>query len=185
MKQGLFGLLFLLTTTAWLSAQSVSLSFQQESISIPFTRFEQWNPGVEIGYGFAPREKGNGLRQVNINAGYFFHQEVTSAFYAKVEYNFAFHIAKDIYFDVVPAAGYMHSFYPGEVYTPDGEGSYDLKRQFGRPHLWVESGVGFSFFRSKTISPFIQYRFAVETPFANGIPVFPHSFYELGVQYKL
>ncbi|MEM1325526.1 MAG: hypothetical protein AAGI23_06205 [Bacteroidota bacterium] len=173
------------TMSSWLTAQSISLSFQQESVSLPFTRFEQWNPGAEIEYGFAPREKGTGLRQVNISVGYYFHRELASAFYAKVEYDFAFRIAEDTYLDLVPAAGYMHSFYPGEVYESDGAGNYNLKRQLGRPHLWIESGFGVSFFRSKKISPFMQYRLAVETPFGNGIPVFPHSFYQLGLQYKL
>ena len=79
----------------------------------------------------------------------------------------------------------MHSFYPGNVYELNSEGDYNLKRQLGRPHLWLESGLGVSFFRTKQISPFIQYRFALETPFANGIPVFPHSFYQAGVNYKI
>lgn len=185
MKNWLLIVLLIAGWSSWLSAQSVRLSFQQESISIPFTRFDQWNPGMEIEYAFAPRKKGSGLRQVSLGVGYFFHREVASAFYAKVEYNFAFRIAEDTYIDVVPAVGYMHSFYPGELYEPDGAGNYNLKRQFGRPHLWIESGIGFSFLRSKRVSPFVQYRFALETPFGNGIPVFPHSLYQLGLQYQL
>jgi len=168
-----------------IQAQSIGISFQQESISLPFTRFEQWNPGGEIEYGFSEWEKGNGLRQVYLTLGYYFHREVESAFYLKVEYDIALRITDDIHFDIVPALGYMHSFYPGEIYEPIGEGNYELKKQLGRPHLWIESGLGFSFFRTKPISPFLQYRFAVETPFANGIPVFPHSFYQVGIQYKL
>jgi len=184
MKKLLFFMLLSMVTIG-LSAQSIGISFQQESISLPFTRFEKWNPGGEIEYGFSEWEKGNGLRQMNLTLGYYFHRDVESAFYLKAEYDIALRISKDIYFDIVPAIGYMHSFYPGDIYQPTGDGNYELRQQFGRPHLWIESGLGFSFFRTKTISPFLQYRFAVETPFANGIPVFPHSFYQIGLRYKL
>ncbi|MEM8528534.1 MAG: hypothetical protein AAGG68_28105 [Bacteroidota bacterium] len=184
MKELLFCAL-ISTITFGLSAQSIGVNFQQESVSWPFTRFDQWNPGAEIEYGFPAWEKGNGLRQVNLTLGYYFHRDVESAFYLKAEYNITLRIADDFHLDIVPALGYMHSFYPGEIYRLTSDGNYELKQQLGRPHLWLESGLGFSFFRTKQISPFLQYRFALETPFANGIPVFPHSFYQAGVQYKI
>lgn len=168
-----------------LQAQSIGISIQQESISVPFTRFSSLHPGAEIEYGLSTWEKGSGIRQINLTLGYYFHDEVTSAFYLKTEYDIALRITDNIHFDIVPAIGYMHSFYPGEVYEPTENGNYQLKKQLGRPHLWVETGLGFSFFRTKQISPFLQYRFAIETPFGNGIPVFPHSFYQVGVHYKL
>jgi len=170
---------------AIVQAQSIGISLQQESVSFPFTRFDQLNPGMEIEYGAAQWEKGTGLRQINFTLGYFFHRQVESAFYLKVGYNLAFRLAENIHFDIVPALGYLHTFYPGEIYEPNANGDYSLKKQTGRPHLLAETGLGFSFFRTRQWSPFLQYRFGLETPFANGIPVFPHSFYQAGLHYRL
>ena len=168
-----------------LQAQTIGFSLQQESVSWPFTRFDALNPGAEITYGFSSREKVSGFRQLNIAVGYFYHRKVESAFYVKLSYDIGLKLTDDIHFNIIPALGYLHTFYPGQVYEPVSNGEYAPKRQYGRPHLLAESGLGFTFFQSKRISPFVRYRFAVETPFANGVPVFPHSFYQLGFRYRL
>jgi hypothetical protein len=179
----LLGCLCILLTTH-VSAQSLSLSFQQESASFPFTRFAELHPGVELGYGFAATETNRGSRYLELNGGYFYHQKVSSAFYVKASYNWGFELTEQLQLDLRPSLGYLHSFYPGNVYE-NVNGDFVGKTQYGRPHALIEAAAGLTLFPHRSISPFVRYRFGVETPFANGVPAFPHSFYQVGLVYHL
>ncbi|MEL6589938.1 MAG: hypothetical protein AAFQ68_07660 [Bacteroidota bacterium] len=174
-------LLFLLSTSY---AQTLRLGGQQESSSLPFTSFAELHPGFELSYGFAPTDKGTRSTQWWISGGYFHHRGLESAAYVKVSYAWQQPVGDVLQLELAPSLGYLHSFYPGNVYElRDGE--YQAITQYGRPRVMAEVGFTAALWPDKAISPFVQYRFGIESPFANGIPVFPHSFYQIGISYQL
>ena len=169
-----------------LDAQTIRLGAMQESASFPFSRFAELHPGVELSYGFAPklREQSNRSTQWWISGGYFFHRSVESAYYLKASYAWQMSMGEIVQIELAPSLGYLHSFFPGNIYELQA-GEYQAITQYGRPHVMAEIGFTALFLPSSKLSPFVQYRFGVEGPFANGIPVFPHSFYQIGLSYHL
>ncbi|MEL6672886.1 MAG: hypothetical protein AAFR61_11865 [Bacteroidota bacterium] len=167
-----------------LPAQTWQLALQQESTTIPFTRFRELHPGLEVAYVQPVNKRGNWERSWVVQAGYFYHRSLSSAVYVKGGAQFRYQPISVLALDLQPTVGYMHSFFPGNVYELE-EGNFVGKTQYGRPTALIDVGVGLSFFPESKWSPFIRTRLGVETPFANGIPVFPHTFYQLGLSYRI
>lgn len=184
MKTILLGAALLLLTPMSSLAQTLSLSVQQESSTLPFTRFKELHPGFELSYGLAPVLTAKGNRQWEVSVGYFFHRQLSSSTYLKATHRWTFGLGELAELHLAPSVGYLHSFYPGNVYQQK-DGDFVGKTQYGRPHALVEAAFGLGFFPGRTIQPFVRYRFGLESPFANGIPVFPHSFYQIGLSYQL
>jgi len=81
--------------------------------------------------------------------------------------------------------GYLHTFYPAELYQQTESGDFEVVNQLGRPHLYVNLGVGLTYLGSNKMQPFIRQELFIETPFANGIPVIPHSLLKIGIHIKI
>ncbi|MEL7533683.1 MAG: hypothetical protein AAFN10_20390 [Bacteroidota bacterium] len=178
--------LFTILGLGSMQAQELRLGFQQESASFPFTRFAELHPGVELSYGFAPKPKDETNRSTQwwISGGYFYHREVEAAYYLKASYAWQMPLGDIAQLELAPSLGYLHSFYPGNVYELQ-DGEYQAITQYGRPHVMAEVGFTALFLPNSKVRPFVQYRFGIESPFANGIPAFPHSFYQIGLSYNL
>ena len=164
--------------------KNISVTVLNESISFPFTRFTPMHPGIEIGTNLFHSEKLNKSYEVNAYIGGYHHESISNAFYLKGEY--VYHIAawEKLSCDLLAGLGYQHSFYPGELYSPKENGDYDATKQKGKPHAIANIGIGSTYRRWKTIEPFVKYEFMVESPFANGIPVIPHTIFKLGFNFK-
>ncbi len=184
-----FALLVFLLGTTLLAAQKIehfSVAVMNESIAFPFTRFAPVHPGLEIGATFWSKEKENSNRYLSAYAGGFYHEKIETGFYLRAEYLFAFKIVDGLYADVPVGIGYLHTFFPSELYEQNPEtGSFEEASQFGRPHGLVTAGVGIRYAGNSRVQPFIRQELAVETPFANGFPVIPHTFLKLGVNLKI
>jgi len=79
----------------------------------------------------------------------------------------------------------MHTFYPAELYEQNDAGEFESINQAGRSHLYLSAGVGFTYLGSSKVQPFIRQELMLETPFANGIPLIPHSLLKVGLQINL
>ncbi len=169
-----------------LQAQSIRIGAMQEASTFPFTSFAELHPGVELSYGFAPKPKEGTNRSTQwwVSGGYFFNPSIESAFYLKASYAWQMPVADVVQLELAPSLGYLHSFFPGNIYELQN-GEYQAITQYGRPHVMAELGFTALFLPNSKVNPFVQYRFGVEGPFANGIPVFPHSFYQIGISYNL
>ncbi|MEC7755038.1 MAG: hypothetical protein VYB44_13500 [Bacteroidota bacterium] len=166
--------------------QRISIAAMTESMAFPFTRFTPLHPGMEMSYELNEKKHTNRLSNMNLQLGWYFHRKVENAFYLKAEWAVSFKISDSFTADVYYGAGYMHVFYPGKVYelNPDS-GTFESIKQTGRPHLLANAGLGFTYRNSSALEPFIRQDFAIETPFANGIPVMVHSFLKAGTHIKL
>ena len=123
-------LALILSGAGALFAQQIQLGAMQESTSLPFNRFKEFHPGGEISYLPSPRAGNIFDRQWQFSAGYFFHREVESAFYLKTSHLWLYPVHEVFTVELSGGGGYLHSFYPGNVYTLQ-EGDFVAKTQYG------------------------------------------------------
>ncbi len=180
----LFCLLLGLAGSRGLLAQEnkqLSLTVMNESIAFPFTGLVEFHPGFEVGVPLLSNEKGISTSQINAYVGWFLHKHIENSFYLRAEYMHTFKIGSVFRAGMYGGAGYMHAFYHGTLLEIDPEsGAISGTRQYGRPRALVSTGIMISAETKKGINPFIKQEFSVETPFANGVPIMPHSFLKLG-----
>ncbi|MEO1515376.1 MAG: hypothetical protein AAFV95_10195 [Bacteroidota bacterium] len=186
-KYAFLFLFFLGTQTVFSQTfQQFSFAATSEAIGLPFTNYLPYHPGVEISGTLRKKDKANNVQYLNVKAGFFYHRRLETAIYLGGEYQFSQKLFRQkISVDFPVGLGYLHSFYPGELYEQNGEGGFEKVNQLGRPHLYVNLGVGLTYLGIGRFQPFIRQELMVETPFANGIPAIPHSLVKIGVQIKL
>tara|TARA_R110001599_G_scaffold84130_1_gene226549 strand:+ start:36550 stop:37125 length:576 start_codon:yes stop_codon:yes gene_type:complete len=184
-------LVFLFFVTFWKSSKAqlierISLAGSKESTALPFTRSLPIHPGGEIVLTFNEKKREKSITSWNLGIGGFHHKKIANAFYLKGEYHYRPIIKSTLTIDIVGNLGYMHTFYPGEVYELNKHtGDFEKITQYGRPHVLAGVGIGITYIKSENIHPFIRQELAIESPFANGIPVMIHSFVKIGISYQL
>jgi len=168
------------------TVKGISLSLMKESTAFPFTRFLPVHPGGEIGVTLGEKIREKSITNWNLGIGGFHHKNIANAFYLKGEFQYRPIIKSILTLDMIGNLGYMHTFYPGEVYELNEQtGDFEKITQYGRPHVLAGVGIGVTFIKSKKVHPFIRQELAIESPFANGIPVMIYSFLKLGISYQL
>jgi len=187
-KKFVFFCLLLLFSTNMHSQklEQLSVLVQSEAIGFPFTNYSPVHLGIELNATIRKKEKEKNIQYLNAKAGFFYHRKLETAIYLGGEYQYSQKLFKQkISIDLPVGLGYLHSFYPGEIYEQNNEGDFETINQFGRPHLYVNLGIGLTYLNEGKIQPFIRQELLLETPFANGIPVIPHSLLKVGIQIKL
>lgn len=166
--------------------QQYAVSLNSEAIGLPFTNYSPIHPGIEITGTIRKKEKAKSVRYTNLKMGFFHHQRVENAIYLGGEYQYSQKLFKQkLSLDLPVGLGYLHSFYPAEIYEQNDSGDFEKITQLGRPHLYVNLGIGVTYTGADKVQPFVRQELLLETPFANGIPVIPHSILKIGIQIKL
>jgi len=166
--------------------KQLSLTAMNESIAFPFTSYSEFHPGVELGVSIHTSEKEHSIRQLNVYVGWFLHQYIESSFFLRGEYSYKLKLGEAFTAGFYGGAGYMHTFYPGTLYEIDeNTGEMIPLSQLGRPRALISAGLQLSYRTAVGIEPFVKQEFSIETPFANGIPLMPHSFLKLGININL
>lgn len=179
-------LTFLSLFTKAQEVKRLSVTGMTESMAFPFTRYAPFDPGIEVGYAMKETERPGIIKAVNLHLGWYYHRRVENAYYLRAEWAWQFKIADFLTADLYSGIGYMHVFYPGEVYELNNStGDFEKIRQKGRPHALGNLGIGFTYRNQSRLEPFIRQDLGIESPFANGIPVMVHSFLKIGTHIKL
>lgn len=171
-----------------LSAQvidNLDIALQSESISYPFSRVSPVHPSIQIGTSFRKRIKEKSERNYNLYLGFYHHKDVENGIYLRGEYAHTFIIAKKVGITLPIGLGYLHTFYPGELFSQNDDGSFSKVNQLGRTHIMATTGIGLSYRGFEKIEPYIQHDFMAQYPFGKTIPLLPHSFVRLGVKFKI
>ena len=166
-------------------SRSLSVAFQAESISIPFTRIAPIHPGVEVGVMITETVKAHSKRRWNVYAGWFQHQQIDQNFYLRGEYQFAYSLWETIGIQVPVGLGYLHSFHSEPVYEQLADGSFEEKTQWGKARAILNTGVGLSYLKLNSIEPFVKYELMVQSPFVSTVPAGPRTFLKIGANLKI
>lgn len=164
----------------------ISVALQTESISPPIIRTFPLHLGGEVGLLLKQTEKTKSFREWNAFLGFYHHKRVQNAFYVRGDYTHRLKIKSSFTFDMIGGLGYMHTFYPSEVYELNSStGEFEEITQTGKARAIAQVGVGFSYIKNPKFQPFFRVESGIETPFANGIPFILHSFIKIGTHIKL
>lgn len=167
------------------ATNKISVAVFQENIHYEYKSLNQFNPGGEIGLTWKTKEKKFITKEFNTYLGGYYHRKVQTAIYLRAEYLYRFRYLRPLSFDLFGGLGYMHTFYPGNLYEQNDNGDFEDINQLGRPHAIGNIGIGVSIANSSRWEPFAKFEWMLQTPFANGIPVVPHSFLKTGINFKL
>jgi hypothetical protein len=164
---------------------NLDIAVQSESIAYPFSRFSPVNPGIQIGTSLRKRVKAKSERNYNIHLGFYHHKDIENGIYLRGEYAHTFIVAKKLGVMLPVGLGYLHTFYPGELFSQNSDGSFSKVTQTGRAHVIATAGIGLSYRGFKEFEPYILHDVMVQYKFSEASPLLPHSFIRLGVKFKL
>lgn len=165
---------------------SASIALLNETVEItPFKGFAPIHPGIEAGVNFWRKDGKRFGHQFNSYLGFYHHKNVANAFYLKGEYLFQTKIAGRVGVDLTPSVGYVHSFYPGDIFVFDESlGEFKKGSQSGVPRFTGGLGIGFSYLNNSKIEPFVRYDVMLDLP-QKLLGIIPHTFFKIGANYKL
>ncbi|MDC3397419.1 hypothetical protein OAW57_01895 [Flavobacteriales bacterium] len=157
----------------------VGATGQMFGLSGRLVQFE--NPGFSVLIPFQSDSKSE--KDLTIEAGMFHHEKVTNSAFLGINRTFkSFKHGEQFMLDVSWGGGYMHSWYPGELYSQTPEGDLVRKRQIGRPHLYGSAGLLGKWAFGEAVALTWRQQVLLQTPFANGIPVMLHRLMTIGIQ---
>ena len=167
------------------TAPRLQVSFMSEQISLPFEDFSSLHPGIEIAYSPSALITSYGSRGWLFAVGGYHRAFPAQGIYGRAAYQWTWKVSEIVALTGSAGLGYLHTFHTTPVYWHDQESIQQETARLGRSHLLAEAGVQATLFPNKKFSPFISYRFAVETPATYFIPFLPHNFYGFGLNLNI
>ncbi len=147
----------------------------------------QFNPGVIVGTEFTHKKWKHFRISQPVNLGYFQHKYIESGVFLNTDLTLSYLTGFGLYADLFLGAGYLHAFSRREVFELRN-GEYEKVTDWGRPSVMFSLGLalGYEFNSERRLSftPFIQYRWFAQTPFADPdeIPVATHLLLTVGTK---
>ncbi len=135
--------------------KAISVSVSNTQYGIPFVRFFPLHPGVQIGLTFV--ETQNSKHSLSGNIGYFYHDLLAHAPYAKVEYNYHQSIKNVVGLDAFIGTGYAHAFNPNTAYAFNPSTKTYESTVANAPFFIANLGIGLSVLTFEDFTPFVQY----------------------------
>ncbi|MEL6630764.1 MAG: hypothetical protein AAFQ83_04825 [Bacteroidota bacterium] len=163
----------------------LSLSFTNQQNALPFTRIGPVHPGFELAYQPTQNQTSYGSAGWAFALGAFHHGFPADGIYVRAARQWTWKTGSFLDLTGSAGLGYLHTFTTEPVYWQNEAGEYVEKARWGKPHLMPEVGVQATLFPNKRLSPFVSYRFAVETFYSHFLFVLPHNFYGFGLTYQL
>jgi hypothetical protein len=190
----LFALLLFLvpvSLTAQQKSRPITLSFFNESTSIPFTRLVTTpvHPGLQVGTEFVYKRKKTGKFFQIANISYFFHQHLNHGIALSTEIGYEHRTCTGLSLSGLAGIGYLHTFATGEEYKlVDGEYKQHTDKGNARLYPSLSLGLGY-YFRAKdprSAQVFLRYQGWAEYPYSPGfIPVMTHTNLHLGLSFYI
>ncbi len=181
-------IVILTSMTCWANAQTfekISFTLQSEAIGFPFTNYAPLHPGAEVGLTVREKYHARSISTFNVYLGGYYHEKLATGVYLRAEYQHTFKLGNKFGLIVPMGLGYLHTFYPADLYDRNENGDFERVSHGGRPHALINLGIGLSYLGSDRFEPFIKQELAIETPFANTFPFIPHSFIKAGIAINL
>ncbi len=180
--------LALATNSLW-SQQPVTVSFFNESTTVPYTTFlnDPIHPGVQVGTEFEWKENRHFRLYPSVSIGYMFHKKLFQGLYANVELGFDYKTSFGLNLKTKIGVGYLHTFSTQQEFQFD-EGSYKSRTDSGNSRVMPSftTGLGYRLQPKKANSPeiFVLYQSWIEYPYSPGfIPLMSHTNLHIGAKF--
>ena len=169
-----------------LYGQSIlSLSVFNHATALPPQNFSgQIHPGIDI--GFTTRNGSLNAKSgfINWKTGYYYHRLVHHGIQLYGEYNKIYPVIKNkVMLGWSGGLGYLHTIELHEKFTLKSDGNYTRTGKLGKPHAQASLAAKI-IVSGKSISPYLEYRLRLSTPFVNNyVPLLPSTSLHLGIYY--
>jgi hypothetical protein len=171
----------------------VSLAVTNQHSAFPFSTFKnlfakEFNPGLEVGYGFNRKTRPRHDWYQAFKAGYFYHRFVQHAvpLYTQIGYRYKL---QQLRFTAALGAGYLHSIPATAVLELQMDGTYKNAKGIGRGQALILLSTGAEYMLSKSNTAptvFLHYRQQLQTPFINSyVPLLPYNGLALGLSFSI
>jgi hypothetical protein len=171
----------------------VTVAVTNQHSAFPFSTFKnlfakEFNPGVEVGYGFNWKTRPRHDWYQAFRVGYFYHRFVQHAVpvYTQIGYRYKL---EQLRFTAALGAGYLHSVPATAVLELQDDGTYKNARGIGRGQALILLSAGAEYVLSKSNrapTVFLHYRQQLQTPFINAyVPLLPYNGLALGVSFSI
>lgn len=184
-----FVLLFALGTPEALSKikpASIRVSFCNEATSLPGKRFFSLpvHPGLVLGTDLRIKSGKYLQRSTGAELTFYHHRMSENAIMIDAMYALGFKPVPWLQLKAIAAAGYKHSFLPGDVFLFEN-GDYRKTTDWGMSHFNMKLGLGLEFKLNEKFSLTADYRSMVAVPYSESLPFSAHTFTGFGVKMNL
>jgi hypothetical protein len=185
-----FKLIFLIVTVnaqdTW--RRPISFSFFTVATQLPGGKMTPIHPGLEIGSEFRYNRSEKNQWLQTIKTGIYYHQFSQTAIQLYTELDYRKKLWQKLKSDVKLGAGYLHAFPDLESFILK-DGSYEIKRNYGRSQLMLTAAVGLRYQLSAlkdNFEFFITYQCFFQLPFIKSyVPVLPNTALHVGVSFPV
>ena len=145
----------------------------------------RFNPALMVGTEFTHKQTKHFRFYQPVGLGYFQHEFMESGVFINTDLGFSYLTGFGLHVDLLLGGGYLHSFSRRELFEVRN-GEYEKVTDWGRPSamfsLALALGYQFDSNRRPIFSPFIQYRWFAQTPYAQELPALTHLLLTVGVR---
>lgn len=141
-----------------------------------------FNPGFIIGTELAHKNWKHFRLSQPVNLGYFQHKYIESGLFLNTDLTLSYVTGFGLYADLLLGVGYLHAFSRRDVFELKN-GEYERVTDWGRPTAMISLGLALGY-EFKSFTPFIQYRWFAQAPFADPdeLPAASHLLLTVGTK---
>ena len=168
----------------------VSLSIINQSWAFPqkkIFRMKPFYPGLVFGTEYSYKEGKRGRLFQSANLGFYVNNITGSCLFLQSDLAYRFTLNLGLFTDVSLGLGYVHAFYPREIFRQNKENGYVKVRDTGKPAIMVSNSfsLGYDFTKRTGLhfAPFIKYQWFAQYPYFELIPVRPNGILHVGLRY--
>lgn len=163
---------------------TLNAAYFTHNITFPFASLTFENPGVDFNFEWLRNRRKIVSLLLNSSLGWYYHDHFANAFY--LDYAVGFRIKPKkfgLFFDLDIGAGYQLIFSPVVMYELNKNGEYVRDTVVSRSTAIfpVSMTLGWIFYKMKyPVSVFVKYKWFVQAPFIDQVPVIAHGTLHLG-----
>lgn len=168
----------------------VSLSVINQSWAFPqkkVFRMKPFYPGLVFGTEYSYKEGKRGRLLQSANFGFFINNVTGSCLFLHSDFVYRYTFNFGLFADVSLGLGYVHAFYPREIFRQNDENEYVKVRDTGKPAIMVSNSfsLGYDFSRkmNKPIALYLRYQWFAQYPYFELIPIRPNGVLHVGLRY--
>ena len=166
--------------------KSIRVSLYNEATTLPDGGIfhTPLHPGITVGADLLTGSGKHWQKSLGADLTFYYHELSENALILDAVYTLGYRFGFGLQLKLITAAGYKHSFLPGDVYRFE-DGQYRKVKDWGMSHFNLKLGLGLEFPINEKISLTADQKLMVALPYSESLPFSLHSFRGIGVKINL
>ena len=190
-KRILISLYFIMSASLLLSQEksqtnelTLNTAYFTHNITFPFTSLSFQNQGIDINLEMIRNRNRTVSLLYNSSFSWYYHEQFANAFLLDFAIGFRINSKSGLFFNSDIGLGYQLSLNPVYMYELDDNGEYVRDKCVSRSSIIIPISVklGYTFQKVKfPVSTFIKYKWSIQTPYIDDVPLVPHGCLHFGL----